>query len=134
MDEKRVVAGIGVLLMKDNKVLLGKHKDGEWRMPGGKIEFNEEFEHTAMRELMEETGIQAKKLKIVCVNNDKMGENHFVTVGILCEEWIGEATVKEPDKFSEWGWFTMEDLPFPIYLPSAKVMMNLKQGNFYFHN
>ena len=37
--------GIGVIIRKDNKILLGKrknaHGEGSWCFPGGHLEFNE---------------------------------------------------------------------------------------------
>ena len=146
MDEKRVGTGVGIVLMKDGKILLGKRNDdpdkaksllngaGTWTMPGGKLRFGEEFEQAARRELLEETGVIAKKIKVICVNNDITDNAHFVTVGVLCEVWEGEPKVMEPDQITEWGWFDLNNPPFPIYVPSAKILMNLRGGKFYFMN
>ena len=143
MENKKIGVGVGVLLVKDGKVLLGKRHEsaqkaesslkgeGTWTMPGGKLEFGEDFEDAATRELLEETGIKAKRVKVVCVNNDKIDTAHFVTIGVLCEEWEGEPKVMEPDQITEWYWFAMEDLPYPIYFPSAKILMNLRKDRFY---
>ena len=43
--ESRPVVGVGVLIMKDGKVLLGRRKnilgDGEFSCPGGHLEYME---------------------------------------------------------------------------------------------
>jgi 8-oxo-dGTP diphosphatase len=133
-ETKKVGAGFGVMLLKNNRVLLGKRNDdvekadsalrgeGTWTMPGGKLEYGEEFEGGAKREVKEETGIILKNMKIICVNNDKNKFAHFVTVGLISEDFEGDAKVMEPDEITEWNWFDLDDLPAPIYFPSEKIL------------
>jgi len=65
MDKKPKV-GVGIIVIKDNKVLLGKrknsHGEGSWCFPGGHLEFNESLENCAKREVLEETGIEIKNI------------------------------------------------------------------------
>jgi len=144
MDEiQKVGAGIGVMLIKNNKILLGKrHEDpekassllkgaGTWTMPGGKLHFQESFEEAAKREVMEETGIKIKNPKIICINNDKIESVHFVTIGLISYDLEGEPETREPDEITEWKWFDLNNLPEPLYFPSAKVIENYKAGAFY---
>ncbi|MBU0929712.1 MAG: NUDIX domain-containing protein, partial [Nanoarchaeota archaeon] len=62
--DKIVRVGVGVYIIKDNKILFGKrkgfHGSGTWCPPGGHLEFNESIEECAIREVMEETGIKIK--------------------------------------------------------------------------
>lgn len=141
--ENKIGVGIGIMLLKGNKVLLGKrHEDpekassllkgaGTWTMPGGKLHFGETFEQGATREVLEETGINLKEVKVICINNDKITNVHFVTIGLLSENFEKEAEVKEPEEITEWKWFDLEDLPSPLYFPSAKVLENYKKSSFY---
>lgn len=142
-EKKKVGAGFGVLILKDNKVLLGKrHEDpekassllqgqGTWTMPGGKLDFGETFEEGAKRETMEETGIKLNKVKVICVNNDKIETAHFVTIGLFSDDFTGSPKVMEPDEITEWRWFSLDNLPSPIYFPSAEVLENYKKKQFY---
>jgi 8-oxo-dGTP diphosphatase len=59
-------------------------------MPGGKMEFHESFEDTCHRETLEETGLQIDKdkIKIISITNDIVSDNHFVTIGFLCEDFV----------------------------------------------
>jgi 8-oxo-dGTP diphosphatase len=100
-------------------------------MPGGKLEFGESFEDGAKREVLEETGIKLNKVKVICVNNDKNEYAHFVTIGLFSDKFIGESKVMEPDEIVEWKWFNLENLPTPLYFPSAKVVENYKKNLFY---
>ncbi len=47
----------GSIVIKDNKVLLVKHKAGHWDFPKGHVEKGETEEETAIREVKEETNI-----------------------------------------------------------------------------
>jgi len=136
--DKKVGVGFGVMILKDNKVLLGKrhqdpnkadselHGGGTWTMPGGKIHFGEAFEEAAVREVMEETGIKINqdKLKFISLTNDRVFDAHFITVGFLCKDFKGKAKVMEPNEITEWQWFELNSLPEKVFFPSAKVLKN----------
>jgi len=143
VEDKKLGVGIGVMILKNGKVLLGKrhqdsdkadselHGEGTWTMPGGKLHYQESFEQGAIREVEEETGIKLKKVKIICINNDKNEYAHFVTIGSVSEDFEGEPKVMEPDEITEWNWFELNKLPSPIFLPSEKILENYKKGLFY---
>ncbi len=142
-EKKRVGAGIGVVLERDGKILLGmRHPDpekagsafrsaGEWSLPGGKLEWGETLEEGAIREVKEETGITIRDPQVISVHNCKNEYAHFVTIGLLAHEWDGEARVMEPDEIVEWRWFDLRNLPYPRFFPSFEVIENYKQGKFY---
>lgn len=143
MPNKKVGIGFGVMLLKNNKVLLGKrHEDpekasselngaGTWTMPGGKLEFGETFEQGAIRETIEETGLKINNPKVICLNNDIIETAHFVTIGIFSNEFEGEPKVMEPDEITQWQWFDLNNLPVPLYFPSKKILNNFKNNKFY---
>ncbi len=142
-EKKKVGVGFGVMILKDGKLLLGKrHEDpekassllngaGTWTMPGGKLNFGETFEAGAKREVFEETGITLNKTDVICVNQDIIETAHFITIGLFSSAFSGEPKIMEPDEITEWRWFDLNNLPSPIYFPSAKVLENYKQKKFY---
>jgi mutator protein MutT len=142
-EKKKVGAGLGVILVKNGKILLGKrHPDpdkadsafrsaGEWCLPGGKLDYGETFEEGAMREVKEETGITIKNPKVISVHNFKNEHAHFMTVGLVAKEWKGEASVMEPDEITKWQWFNLKKLPYPRYFPSFGVIKNYLKKEFY---
>lgn len=137
-EKKRVGAGVGIMILKDGKVLLGKRNDdpekagselsgeGTWTMPGGKIDFGESFEDAAAREALEETGLilNKKRLQLISLNNDKTEKAHFVTIGFLYENPDGEPKAMEPEEIVEWKWFDLNNFPLNIYFPSEKILKN----------
>lgn len=143
MSSKQIWVGIGVLILKDNKVLLGKrHGDpqkadslldgaGTWTMPWGKLEFRESFKEGARREVQEETGLDLNDIEVFCVNNDIVKDAHFVTISLISRDFEGRPEVKEPDQIVEWKWFELDDLPSPLYFPSKKTLQNYKEDEFY---
>ena len=140
---KKMGIGIGIMILKDSKVLLGKrnedpekadsllHGEGTWTLPGGKLEFGDSFEQGAKREIEEETGLKANKLEVICVTNDIVSDAHFVTIGLLCTEFEGEPAAMEPDEIVEWKWFMLNQLPSPMFSPSEKIIKNYMEKKFY---
>ena len=66
--------GVAVIVVKSDRVLLGKRKGahgaGTWAFPGGHLAFGESFEACAHREVMEETGLSICDLKMGPYTND----------------------------------------------------------------
>lgn len=129
--EERPKIGVGVIVIKDNKVLLGKrknaHGEGSWSFAGGHLEINEEVEECAVREVREEIGISIKNLRKGPFTNDlfKKEGKHYVTVFVVADFDSGEVKAMEPDRCEKWEWFEWHRLPQPLFLPIQNL---LKQG------
>lgn len=128
---ERPKVGLGVIVIKGNKVLMGKRLSaggtGTWCFPGGHLEFNEELEEGAAREVREEANINIKNIKFVAVTNDinKEEGTHYITIFMKAEYDSGDVKVNEPDKIAEFEWFEWDKLPRPLFLPNINL---LKQG------
>lgn len=145
MTDRKIGVGLGVMILKEDKILLGLrhgdpakadselHGENTWTMPGGKLEFSEEFEDGCVREVFEETGLKIKSdvLKLISVASDKVSDAHFITLGFLCTKFSGEPTVKEPDEITEWRWWPIDKLPDKIFFPSKKVLDNYLNKRLY---
>ena len=125
--------GIGVIILDDNKVLLGhrcsKSKDtggiyepDSWTLPGGKQEYDETILECAKRETKEETNLNISNLEVFGADDDIGPDRHFVTIYVVAKEYIGELKVMEPDKQDEWKWFDLHNLPDNLYSPSEKTL------------
>ena len=130
---QRPGVGVGVIVIKDNKILLGKRKNahgaGCWAFPGGHLEFNETLNECAIRETFEETGIKIKNLRTSTFTNDifEKENKHYITCYVLADHDSGIPQAKEPHKCERWDWFSWEELPSPLFL----TLQNLKKQNFH---
>lgn len=126
--ENRPKVGIGVIVIKANKVLLGKrknaHGEGSWCYPGGHLEFGESWEECCRREVREEVGIEIKNIRFGTTTNDifENEQKHYITICMISDFESGEVRVMEPDKCSQWKWFEWNNLPNPLFLPTINQL------------
>ncbi|HRD74755.1 MAG TPA: NUDIX domain-containing protein, partial [Hyphomicrobiaceae bacterium] len=80
----------------------GKGRRGVWSLPGGHIEPGEKAQAAAMRELAEETGIEAELVGLVDVHDvlirreDGALSAHYVLV-VFCGHWRSGVPVARSD-------------------------------------
>ena len=134
--KERPKVGIGVLVVRDGKILLGERigslGSGTFSLPGGHLEFGEAFEQTAAREVREETGLENITIKeLLSVSNDIAYDKHYVTLCFLAESKEGEPYPAEPEKCRGWQWYDPDHLPENIFLPSKKAIQNWLTGTTY---
>jgi len=130
----KIGVGVGVMILEEGNILLGlrnpdKEKasselqgQGTWTMPGGKVDFHEKLIDAAIRELKEETDLDAKTLEVLCINDDFSETAHYVTVGFIATQYSGEVKAMEPEAILRWEWFSFDNLPENIYPPSKKCI------------
>jgi 8-oxo-dGTP diphosphatase len=128
MEKQRPKAGVGICVIKDGKVLLGMrknaHGDGSWSFPGGHLEFNELVEDCAKREVLEETGLSIKNLRLGPYTNDifEKENKHYVTLLVVADYDSGDLKLAEPERCQKWEWFDWEKLPSPLFLPLQNLL------------
>ncbi|MDP3996498.1 MAG: NUDIX domain-containing protein [bacterium] len=139
MDEKRPKVGIGVMIFKDGKVLLGKRKSShgaeEYAWPGGHLEYMESVEECAKREVLEETGMKIKNVKFLRLLNFKdYAPKHYIDIGVTADWKSGEPKVREPEKCESWSWYKLQNLPVPLFKALPSYFEALKTGKNFFDN
>jgi len=88
--EGKVRVGCSVVLLNEKKdsVLLTRRSDnGQWCLPGGRVDPGESVAEASLRELMEETGLEGRLVRLIGVYSDPDqlivypdGEKAFVIV------------------------------------------------------
>ncbi|OYT86675.1 MAG: DNA mismatch repair protein MutT [Burkholderiales bacterium PBB6] len=123
-----VGVGVGVLVVRDGMVLLGKrlgsHGAGTWAGPGGRLEFGESVEECARRELLEETGLELGPVTAGPYANDafpELGQQH-VTLFVVARQTVGAPVNVEPHKCEGWHWFPWGRLPSPLFAPVETLL------------
>ena len=115
---QRPVPTVGVVCLKGDLVLLIKRgtppRLGQWSLPGGRIEWGEAVDAAALRELKEETGVEAELTGLLDVvdgvfTSRETGETtrHFVMIDYAAR-WTGGEPVAGDDA-ADARFFTRED-------------------------
>ncbi len=128
--------GVGICVIKNGKVLLGKrlnaHGQGTWAFPGGHLEFGETVSECAIREVLEETGMEIANIRRGPFSEDFFLDQgkHYITIVMIADWQAGEPELREPDKCAEWAWFDWDALPKPLFSTFSNLtneQINLKK-------
>ena len=110
----RRAGAAAVLLDPRGRVLLVRHTYGRlnWELPGGASESGESVVETALRELREETGIDARAETLTGIYYEpETDAHHFV---FRCRALSGEPATPTSPEISDCGYWSLADLPRPI--------------------
>ena len=108
------------LIDPDGRILLaqrpeGKSMAGMWEFPGGKVEPGETPEHTLIRELKEELGIEIKQACLApgTFVSHSYDEFHLIMYLFLCRRWEGTPQGLEGQALTWKRVSEMRDMPMP---------------------
>jgi 8-oxo-dGTP pyrophosphatase MutT (NUDIX family) len=130
-----IMVGSGVLLVRDNQVLLQRRKDnGLWGIPGGSLEPGESLEEAATRETFEEVGVVIDKLTLFKVYSGKdqfytypNGDQIYdVCVAFLTHDFHGELQA-DPSEVLELAFFPVDKLPADLNPLDQQILFDLQR-------
>ena len=113
MNESHLSAHIGqYALIKDNEnkvLLLERARSKTWCLPGGRLNENEDWDVSFMREMKEELGLECRNPKPFAVNilKDDYQTKYCVYFALDCSD---VSTLKISTEHSNLGWFATEDI------------------------
>jgi len=132
------VATVGGFVFDDSgKALFVKtHKwSGLWGMPGGKIRFGESSAAAFMREVAEETGVQAREAEFVLIQDciqppEFYRKAHFV-LACFVARCGADAEVRLNDEARAFRWVSLEDAQeLPLNGPSERLVRHLLERGY----
>ena len=115
-----VLVAACALIDAQNRVLVsrrpqGKHLEGLWEFPGGKIEPGERPEETLIRELHEELAITVNEacLAPLTFASHAYPDFHLLMPLYVCRRWEGTITPREGQKLAWVRPNRLKDYPMP---------------------
>jgi len=126
--------GVTIAVMCGGRVLIGERKGshgaGLWALPGGHMEYGQEYVDAGVREVEEECGLRLDPATCswVGITNDIMTAEHlhYITIFLVAAVTPEQAATvinAEPDKCAGWHWLTWEEVAAkPRFLPLQHFM------------
>ena len=107
-----------MVINKEWKILMGKRKSllWEWKYwpPGWHQDFGESIEETVIRELKEESNLDANLSDIIYYGftDDYMPQEnkHYISMRFILKRYSGEMKNMEPQKLEEWKWMGWDEI------------------------
>ena len=125
---KTVDEHLEILLMKRKNT---GFNDGEFELPGGHLEKNEDLFDAMIRESKEELLIDVKKndLKLVQIMHHYSGERINFIFELQCNDY--NPLIGETDKCDELQWFRLNEIPNNISEKMKTIINNYIENRLY---
>jgi len=124
--------GAGVILRRDDRVCLVERKfpprQGQWTLPTGFMEWDEDIEATAVRETLEETGLVVKLTGLFAVHNGILPPDRPVVVVFYTAEETG-GDLQAGDDAARVGFFALDQLPGRIAFAAHRKVLRALGAN-----
>ncbi len=126
---------VHVVLMRHNEVLLLQrantgYEDGNYSVVGGHLNGGETVKEAAIREALEEAGIQIapENVEVVGVTHRRESSQERIDFFVAASRWQGEIENREPHKCSELAWYDLDRLPANVIPYVRQALANYRRG------
>lgn len=119
------VVGVAVVVQRRGAVLLGRRAGsyaGQWCIPCGYVEWEEDVRAAAEREFGEETGLLVRAGRVLAVHSNLHNRGQH-TVGIWFRGTVLGGALRPGDDLSEAALFSLERLPEPLAFPTDRLVL-----------
>ncbi|MCF3639028.1 NUDIX domain-containing protein [Rhizobium sp. TRM95111] len=122
--------GCGVAILREETLLLYRRarppEAGHWSIVGGKVDHMERAADAARREAEEESGLVLGSLDFLCISEQLVDGQHWLSMIYRALDAAGEPRVMEPETLPEYGWFPLDALPQPLSRFAADAVKALR--------
>ena len=123
--------GAGVVVLRGRRVCLVKRKfapkQGQWSLPTGFVEWDEDVQLTARREALEETGLEVRLTELYAVESGVLPPDIPVLVVFYRAEEVG-GDLQAGDDAAEVEFFEIGQWPEPIaFAAHRRVLARLEK-------
>ena len=133
-----VGVGIGAMVRNEKGEILFlkrtekcRNESGKWTFPGGKLEFGETQDKAVKREVLEETGLEVKIVRILKIIDHIIEEESQHWFNPIYETKVvgGNLENMEPHKCSEIKWFSPDKLPENMTINLQELFKAVADGS-----
>ncbi len=120
--------GVAVVILRDGQILLGRRSAGssyagQWCIPCGHVEWDEDVRETAARELAEETGLLVEIGDVLSVHSNTHNPVQH-TVGIWFRGAVVGGSLRAGDDLEAVAYFELDAPPEPLAFPTDRLVLD----------
>lgn len=120
--------GVAVVVLHDGKLLLGRRAQGhsyagQWCIPCGHVEWDEDVRVAAAREFEEETGLVVTLAEEVIAVHSNFHNAAQHTVGIWFRGTVVSGVLQVGDDLDLVGYFALDASPSPLAFPTDLLVI-----------
>jgi 8-oxo-dGTP diphosphatase len=136
-DRFKLIGAVHLFLIEGDNILLLRrfntgYEDGNYSVPAGHLDGEEEVKSAAIREAKEECGIDIlpDDLQVVHVMHRKSTDER-IDFFLAAAKWTGEIVNAEPHKCDELRWVQLDQLPGNVIPYVRQAIENYRAGKWF---